>query len=1627
MLPARSSPMIIPRSLLALGLTLCTAAAQSIVINEISAAQSDRVLQFPAGAAARLGPLGQRWCDPGPLPAGFTSAGSGPFGFGYGGESTVLSAQMGARAMSLYLRKEITLTAAQAASTEAVELLANYDDGMVIYINGVERARRNVGAAGAFVYHDQPAFNRHNAGTVETMVLGAANTIFQEGVNTIAIQVQNNALAEGIASVPATAPGGGTFKCDTTLRIGGAAPEVLVAGTAVWNYFVGIHEPSGGLLDPVDISAPVIPGPDWTQINYAPAATWTEAPGALGFDTGTDYYRAANVAGSQCSTNLVSMLNTRIAVYMRRPFELTQAEYDGITSLNLTVDWDDGYVLFLNGNEISRSSLPGAPGTPVAWNQAATGHGASTDNGFFGNPQPGIVQTIPIDKSRLRVGINVIAGQVHNSAANSSDLMLDVKFSAAGTAPLTFVSKNSLWRYLIPSAEFAAMPPATASSGPQFFDWAELRNTTSAPVDLNGWALSDDADFPMLWTFPAGTVIPANGYLPVACSGRDLKPAAGLLHTNFTLDQDGEAIRLRDATGTLVHEMTQVPDQDFFHTWGMDPATGQMRYFDTATPGAANAGSVFTGVADKPTADKETGFHSSPFVVALSTTTPGATIRYTLDGSEPTESSALYTGPLDPTPPVSSGPGLGYILREVWQFAAGVFVPPASIPVGIAPTSTRAIMQYESPSHVGDYYSQRVRGILQVTQTGSYTFYIATDDDGELWLSQNATPAGKQRIAYILSNWTNVREWTKLPSQRSAPQNLVAGQRYYIEALQSEGGGGDNLAVGWTGPGFPAITVIPGNFLSPPDGVTAPFTIPAGTSVRARTFAPGMVPSEVMTRNYALNYSAGVRSCPAIFLTGPAERTFFKPNGIFSISGGSWPSGDWVPGNIGTDYNFCLMRGATFERPAVMEVVRPDNSLQLRTGLGIRFAGSPWSRPKYLLADQATANWNAGWTTKPQFNLYFRGDHGTARLEEDGFIPGSHLNAWDTLRLRAGKNDAYNPFIVDEWMRRTYRSMGNHPSPLGFFSTVFLNGKLASYFNPTERPRDSFLQEFYDSPNEWDVNYIGEWESGDASYFNTMYNYFRNTDFTALTNYQGGTALWDPVNAADYYIVNAWGATKDWPGNNYVFVHERKPGALWRFSMWDAEGALGMFGQANTANTFTEDLMTTTPANETFIMKMVFQRFNQNPEWKLLFADRIQRHFFNGGVMQQASGQTRWNSLRSQIKPAIETIQGSAYYEGHWNNWLNRTPTFLTQCRAQGLWPVTTAPGMTPFGGTIAPGNTVTLANPNGAGTLLVTTDGSDPRLTGGAQNPVAAAYSAPIAIPQPVTIKARVINGTEWSPLTEAGFAPPPPRVLITEINYNPPGPDDLEEFVELQNTGGGTVSLNGAHFTTGIVFSFGNVMLTAGQRIVIVKDPAAFAAAYPGIIPTGVFTGGLRNSTDTLTLVDIAGNLITSVTYGDSAPWSTLADGDGASLVLRRPETVTNTSDPAAWRASVAPGGNPAGTDAVTFPAGGDINADADNDGWPALIEHALATSDSDAASFPGITATTDAAGIITISADRHLGADDIILEAVTSPDMTTWTPATFISDTPALNGRAAVIWQAGSAAARRVFVKVSATRVP
>ena len=98
--------------------------------------------------------------------------------------------------------------------------------------------------------------------------------------------------------------------------------------------------------------------------------------------------------------------------------------------------------------------------------------------------------------------------------------------------------------------------------------------------------------------------------------------------------------------------------------------------------------------------------------------------------------------------------------------------------------------------------------------SGAYTFYIAGDDNAELYLSTDEHGSNKRRIAHV-PGWTDSRQINKYAEQRSASITLVAGKRYFVEALHKEGAGGDNLSVGWDMPDGTREFPLPGSRLVP--------------------------------------------------------------------------------------------------------------------------------------------------------------------------------------------------------------------------------------------------------------------------------------------------------------------------------------------------------------------------------------------------------------------------------------------------------------------------------------------------------------------------------------------------------------------------------------------------------------------------------------------------------------------------------------------------------------------------------------------------------------------------------------------------------------------------------------------
>ncbi|AMJ64047.1 DUF6443 domain-containing protein [Hymenobacter sp. PAMC 26628] len=148
----------------------------------------------------------------------------------------------------------------------------------------------------------------------------------------------------------------------------------------------------------------------------------------------------------------------------------------------------------------------------------------------------------------------------------------------------------------------------------------------------------------------------------------------------------------------------------------------------------------------------------------------------------------------DATPPPAPA---GTLLREQWDGVAGTGV--VDVPVNAPPTRTAVLSAFEAAPADSYDYGARFRGYVTAPQAGDYTFWVAADDTGQLWLSPDEDPAHKALVA-AAPGYTAPREWDKFPAQQSDPIRLEAGQRYYIEALHKQAGGGGHLSVRWQRP-----------------------------------------------------------------------------------------------------------------------------------------------------------------------------------------------------------------------------------------------------------------------------------------------------------------------------------------------------------------------------------------------------------------------------------------------------------------------------------------------------------------------------------------------------------------------------------------------------------------------------------------------------------------------------------------------------------------------------------------------------------------------------------------------------------------------------------------------------------
>jgi hypothetical protein len=481
----------------------------------------------------------------------------------------------------------------------------------------------------------------------------------------------------------------------------------------------------------------------------------------------------------------------------------------------------------------------------------------------------------------------------------------------------------------------------------------------------------------------------------------------------------------------------------------------------------------------------------------------------------------------------------------------------------------------------------------------------------------------------------------------------------------------------------------------------------------ARSADYQMAPAILSNPQYGNQLRAALLSLPSMSIVMTNRDLFDSQTGIYANSGNS---------------------GVSWERPGSIELIYSDGTEGFQADCGVRIQGGYFRQP------------SAG--KKHSFRLLFKGIYGPTKLRYPLFGDDA-AREFDTLTLRAGANDGYIwggnesnvQYTRDQFMRDLQLGTGNAASH-GNFVHLYVNGLYWGLYNPCERPDGSFSSSYYGGQKEdWDVLRHKSFtvDQGDRTALNQMLSLCQEAgrSYEALLKLQGKDldgrrrpdypCLLDLANYVDYILVNVWGGNWDWPWNNYWLGRDRTAASTgFKFYCWDAEDVMLTSRSPLSFNMLTA-------GNFSSEVGQPHARLKENPEYRLFFADRVHRLFFNRGILTPNSLIERYAQLAGGIEQAIipeaarwADQNGSNVTPANWTsmrdriltNYLpQRTGIVLGQLRTAGLYPSIDAPvfhvdGAPQHGGPVASSHRLTL---EGGNIVYFTLDGSDPRIAGSA------------------------------------------------------------------------------------------------------------------------------------------------------------------------------------------------------------------------------------------------------------------------------------------------------------------------
>lgn len=667
---------------------------------------------------------------------------------------------------------------------------------------------------------------------------------------------------------------------------------------------------------------------------------------------------------------------------------------------------------------------------------------------------------------------------------------------------------------------------------------------------------------------------------------------------------------------------------------------------------------------------------------------------------------------------------------------------------------------------------------------------------------------------------------------------------------------------------------------------TGPIIIDSTTVLRARTFAPGYLPSPTVTQTYFINQQY---TLPIVSLaTDPAN--FFD-----------WESGIYVMGpNASPDYpHFGANFWKDWEKPVHIEFFEPDGTPGFSIDAGVQIFGS-WSR----LYPQKS------------LSIFARDRYGYPEINYQIFSTKS-ISEFQAIVLRNSGQDWGKTFFRDAMMHtmvaetdidiQAYRP-----------AVVFINGKFWGIHNIREKMNEHYLASNHGvDPDNIDFVEQDTVRHGDASHYHMLLSFVSTEDLTIPANYNYVTTLMNVDNFMDYILSVLYFANPDWPWNNVRCWRPRTPDGKWKWMLYDMDYAFHAGHLGPDANTFAEMRNQQNGTTILFFNLLDNQTFRE--DFINRFADHLNTTFDSSQVLQII------DQMQSGIEEAMpyHIARWQYSFVGPWwlgksidsmDEWYSHIEVTREFARLRGdFMRQHIINEFQLFDGGV--GVVHLNVSPAGSGFLKINHLLLNNFPWSGKYFP-----SVPINL---IAIAKPGYRFKEWSGLS----APAVPNiripfndqqtitavfeldtlqtssVVINEINYHSAPTFETEDWVEFYNSTQTTLDISGWQFKDSQddhIFTFpAGTILPVDGYIVICRDTTAFTQYFPYVTNRlGNMGFGLSSNGELIRLYNAQGNLIDSLTFGVTSPWPTQPNGNGPTLALKNP--FLDNSLPESWAAS-------------------------------------------------------------------------------------------------------------------------------